>query len=244
MSDPPRAALVTGGSSGIGLAIAAALAAEGYDVTVAARGAERAEAAVRSLRDAGGSGAAITADVSDAAAVAGLLAGHRERAGRLDVLVNAAGYGGPVADLDELDERRLERILDTNLRSAVLVTRAALPMLRAAGREHAGALLVNVSSYGALHGMRGAAAYSAAKAGVLRLGEALGLDLASDGVRVTTLCPSVTDTPMARAAWSGRLAQDEMLDPRDAGEVVRFLLRVSSACAVPEVALLRTGLRL
>lgn len=244
MSDPARAALVTGGSSGIGLAIAAALAAEGYDVTVAARGAERAEAAARSLRDAGGSGAAITADVSDAATVAGLLAEHRERAGRLDVLVNAAGYGGPVADLDELDERRLERILDTNLRSAVLVTRAALPMLRAAGREHAGALLVNVSSYGALHGMRGAAAYSAAKAGVLRLGEALGLDLASDGVRVTTLCPSVTDTPMARAAWSGRLAPDEMLDPRDAGEVVRFLLRVSSACAVPEVALLRTGLRL
>jgi NAD(P)-dependent dehydrogenase (short-subunit alcohol dehydrogenase family) len=140
-----RAAIVTGGSSGIGLAIARMLLEEGYGVTVAARRPDKLASAVEQLSAGGGEVTSVAGDMGSEEVVTQVVAEHRERFGRLDVLVNNAGVGVG-ALVAEIQTKRLDMQLAVNLRSVILFYREAAEMLRAAGAEHRNALVVNTSS--------------------------------------------------------------------------------------------------
>jgi NAD(P)-dependent dehydrogenase (short-subunit alcohol dehydrogenase family) len=144
-----RAALVTGASSGIGLAIARTLGEDRYGVTVCARRMEKLERAAEGLRAAGIDAAPVAASVARAEEVEAVVRAHRERFGTLDVLVNNAGYGGPTGPLERLESRRLDLLLRVNLRAAWIAIRESEQMLRAAGAEHGKALVVNTASVAA-----------------------------------------------------------------------------------------------
>ena len=127
-----RAALITGGSSGIGLAIARALAEDGYGVTISARRPDKLEGARRELEAAGVDVQAIPAQMTVEEEIHGLFDAHKEKFGRLDVLVNNAGVGigAPMA---EIQTKHLDMQLGVNLRAVIIGTRQGLPMLREAG---------------------------------------------------------------------------------------------------------------
>ena len=222
-----RAALVTGGSSGIGLAIARMLRDEGFGLTLASRRAERVEAAAEEL-----GAEAVAADVASEDDCARLVAAHRERFGRLDVLVNSAGIGigGLVEDLPP---KHFDLQVGVNLRGLFLVTRAAIPILR---ESHG--WIVNLASIAGTLPTPGLATYGATKAAVISLTRSLNEELDGDGVRAVAICPGFVDTPMAE--WSG-LAGDEMIQPEDCAEVVRMLLRLSAHARVPQVVIERAG---
>jgi NAD(P)-dependent dehydrogenase (short-subunit alcohol dehydrogenase family) len=234
-----RAALITGGSSGIGLAIARVLGEEGYGLTLSARRAEKLEAAAEGLRDEGYDVLAVAANITEEEAIKDVVAQHRERWGRLDVLINNAGLGigGSVADTET---KKLDLQLDVNLRGVYLVARESIPMLKEAGAEHGKALIVNTASIAGKRGQGFLPAYSATKFGVVGLSEALHKELGQDGIQVTALCPAFVATPMTE--WiEGQVPKAEMIQPEDIGESVRFLLKVSPACIVPEIQFLRRG---
>lgn len=234
-----RAALVTGGSSGIGLAIARALAEDGYGVTISARRADKLQAAVDALASEGLDVVAAAADVSGEEQVVKLIADHEDRYGRLDVLVNNAGVGigGPLA---EIETKKLDMQLDVNLRSYVIATREALPMLKQAGAEHGKALIVNTASIAGKSGQAWLAVYSATKAGVIGLSQATQGEVGADGIQCTALCPGFVDTPMTE--WvREQVEPKEMIRPEDLAETVRLLLRTSPNCLIPEVVYTRPG---
>ncbi|MGB2850966.1 MAG: SDR family oxidoreductase [Solirubrobacterales bacterium] len=234
-----RAAVVTGGSSGIGMAIARALGEDGYAVTVSARRPDKLQAAVDELATEGLEVTAAPADVSDEEQVVKLFADHKERYGRLDVLVNNAGLGigGPLA---EIETKKLDMQLNVNLRSYVIAIREAAPMLTAAGAEHRKALIVNTASIAGKAGQGWLAVYSATKAGVIGLTQAAQTELASEGIQCTALCPGFVDTPMTE--WiRGQVDPKDMIKPEDLAETVRLLLRTSPNCLIPEIVYTRPG---
>jgi len=234
-----RAALITGGSSGIGLAIARALGEDGYRLTISARRPDKLEAAAQQLRDDGFDVEAMPANMADEDEITKLVEAHRERCGRLDVLVNNAGLGvgGAVADAET---KKLDLQLNVNLRAVYLLARDAIPMLKEAGAEHGKALMVNTASYAGKSGQGWLAAYSATKFGVVGLSQALHKELSNDGIQVTALCPGFVATPMTD--WiEGQIPKDEMIQPEDIAEAVRFLLRTSRNCVVPELQFVRPG---
>ena len=220
-------ALVTGGSSGIGLAIARMLREEGYALTLAARKVERLEAAAAELE-----AASVAVDVRDDEACAGLVAAHLDRHGGLDVLVNCAGVGiaGRIGDTQT---KHWDLQQSVNLRGAFLVTREALPALR----ESRG-YVVNLASIAGTIPTPGLAAYGAAKAALIALTRSLDREEAESGVRASAICPGFVDTPMAE--WTG-IAGQEMIQPEDCAEIVRALLRLTPHARVPVVVLERAG---
>jgi NAD(P)-dependent dehydrogenase (short-subunit alcohol dehydrogenase family) len=222
-----RAALITGGSSGIGLAIARMLRDEGYDLTLTSRRTEKVEAAAKEL-----GAAAIAADLSNDADCARVVAGHRERFGRLDVLVNSGGVGF-ASPIEDLPLKQLDLTLGVNLRGLFLVTQAAIPMLR---ESHG--WIVNVASIGGTMPAPGLAAYGATKAAVIALSRSLNAELDKDGVRTVALCPAWVDTPMAE--FTG-IPGDKMIQPEDCAEIVRMCLRLSPHARVPQVVVERAG---
>jgi NAD(P)-dependent dehydrogenase (short-subunit alcohol dehydrogenase family) len=222
-----RAAIVTGGSSGIGLAIARMLRDEGYDLTLASRRPEKVEAAAKEL-----GAVAVAADVADEAACERLVAGHRERFGRLDMLVNSAGIG-IAGTVESLSAKHLDLTIGVNLRGLFLVTQKAIPMLR----ESRG-WIVNLASIAGTLPTPGLSSYGATKAAVISLTRSLNEELDADGVRAVAICPGFVDTPMAE--WSG-IPGDEMIQPDDCAEIVRMCLRLSPHARVPQVVIERTG---
>src|SRR3954468_5392711 len=157
-----RAALVTGASSGIGLAIAHMLGEEGYALTVAVRRPEKLEGAVEELRGKGHEVEYVAGNLGDEDVIKSVVAAHRERFGRLDVLVNNAGVGIGAA-VAEIETKKLDMQLDVNLRSYVLFYREAAELLRAAGAEHKNALVVNTASIAGKTGQGWLSVYSATK---------------------------------------------------------------------------------
>jgi NAD(P)-dependent dehydrogenase (short-subunit alcohol dehydrogenase family) len=200
---------------------------EGYGLTLASRRAEKVQAAADEL-----GAAAVAADVSDPDACARLVAEHRERFGRMDVLVNSAGVGIG-GNIESLQPKHLDLQLDVNLRGLYLVTQAAIPLLR----ESRG-WIVNLASIAGTIPTPGLAAYGATKAAVISLTRSLNGELDADGVRAIAICPGFVDTPMAQ--WSG-IAPDEMIRPEDCAEVVRMALRLSPNSRVPQVVIERMG---
>jgi len=234
-----RAAIVTGASSGIGLAIARVLGQEGYSLTVAARRPDKLEAAAEGLKAEGFDVQAVAANVSDEAEIQKVVAAHSERYGRLDVLINNAGVGVGAA-VGEIDTKRLDMQLDINLRSIVLFYRECMPMLRAAAAEHKNVLVVNTSSISGKRGEAWLSVYSATKHGVVGWTEAMNKEIGSEGIKSTALCPAFVDTPMTDFV-KGQISADDMIRPEDIAESVRYLIKVSPACVVPEIMFLRPG---
>ena len=233
-----RAALVTGGSSGIGLAIARALGQDGYGITVSARKPDKLEQAVKELESEGLDVLAQPANMANEEDIQALAAAHRERFGRLDVLVNNAGVGigGPIADAQT---KKLDMQLDVNLRAVYLMTRECIPALKEAGAEHRKALIVNTASIAGKVGQGWLAAYSATKFGVVGLTQAMHKELANDGIQCTALCPGFVATNMTD--WVEGVPKEDMIQPEDIAEAVRYLLRTSPACLVPELQFIRPG---
>ncbi len=234
-----RAAIVTGASSGIGLAIARVLGEEGYGVTMAARRPEKLEAAVAGLAADGLDVHGVAANVSDETEIQRVVATHRERYIRLDVLVNNAGVGVGQA-VAEIETKRLDMQLDINLRSIVLFYRECVPLLKEAAAEHRNALVVNTSSISGKRGEAWLSVYSATKHGVVGWTEAMNKELGADGIKSTALCPAFVDTPMTDFVKEHVPAED-MIRPEDIAEAVRYLLKVSPACVVPEMMFVRPG---
>ena len=234
-----RAALITGGSSGIGLAIARVLGEEGYGLTISARRPEKLEAAAQVLRDDGLDVHSVPANMTEEPEIAKVVEEHRDRFGRLDVVVNNAGIGigGSVADAQT---KKLDLQLNVNLRAVYLIARETIPLLKEAGAEHGKALMVNTASIAGKHGQGWLAAYSATKFGVVGLSQALHKELSNDGIQVTALCPGFVATAMTD--WiEGQVPKDEMIQPEDIAQAVRFLLATSPACIVPEIDFIRPG---
>lgn len=235
-----RAAIVTGASSGIGLAIARVLGEEGFALTLAARRPEKLAAAADGLRAEGYEVHDVAAALSEETAVQQVVAAHKERYGRLDVLVNNAGVGvgAPVA---EIQTKRLDMQLDVNLRTIVLFYRECAELLRAAAAERGTAQVVNTASISGKRGQPWLSVYSATKAGVIGWTEAMNKELAPEGIKSCALCPAFVDTPMTDFAKAGGISAEAMIRPEDVAESVRLLLRVSAACLIPEIIFERVG---
>ncbi len=165
-----RAALVTGGSSGIGLAIARALGQDGYGITLSARRPDKLENAAQGLRDDGLDVVAAPANMVDEEDIKKVVAAHRERFGRMDALINNAGIGIGAAVADT-ETKKLDLQLSVNLRAVYLVARECIPMLKEAGAEHGKALIANTASIAGKHGQGWLSAYSATKFGVVGLSQ-------------------------------------------------------------------------
>ena len=234
-----RAAIVTGASSGIGLAIAKVLGEEGYGVTIAARRAEKLDGAFKGLQAEGFDVHSIAANVSDEDEIKRVVASHQDRYGRLDVLVNNAGVGvgAPVADIQT---KHIDMQLNINLRSIVIFYRECIAMLRQAAAEHKNALVVNTASISGKRGEAWLSVYSASKHGVVGWTEAMNKELGAEGIKSTALCPAFVDTPMTDFV-KGHVPAEEMITPNDIAEAVRFMLRTSPACFVPEIMFVRPG---
>jgi NAD(P)-dependent dehydrogenase (short-subunit alcohol dehydrogenase family) len=232
-----RAAIVTGGSSGIGLAIARALGEDGYGVTISARRPDKLEAAKDELLSAGLDVQAVPANLVDEDEIKGMVDAHRETYGRLDVLVNNGGVGIG-GEIQEAATKHIDMQIGVNLRSYVIATREALPLLKEAGAEHGKALIVNTSSIAGKQGQGWLAVYSATKAGVIGFSQATQKEVGNSGIQVTALCPGFVDTAMTD--WvEDQVPREEMIRPEDVAESVRFVLRTSPACLVPEVVFQR-----
>ena len=222
-----RAALVTGGSSGIGLAIARALRDEGFDLTLASRTREKVEAAAGEL-----GAVAVVADVAREDDCRRIVDEHRDRHGRLDVLVNSAGLGIGGA-VDELPTKHLDLQLQVNLRGLMLVTAAALPLLR-----EAHGLVVNLASIAGTMGTPMLPVYGATKAAVIQFTNTINRGEQEHGVRATAISPGFVDTPMTDFA---PVPKEQMIRPEDCAEIVRLLLRLSPHARVPHVVVERVG---
>jgi NAD(P)-dependent dehydrogenase (short-subunit alcohol dehydrogenase family) len=227
-----RAAIVTGSSSGIGLAIADVLGQEGYALTLAARRAEKLEQAAQGLADKGYTVEHVAGPLGDEDAVKAVVAAHRERYGRLDVLVNNAD--------SEIYTKKLDMQLSVNLRSLILFYRETVDLLRVAGAEHGSALVVNTASISGKRGQPWLSVYSATKGAVVNFTEAMHKELSGDGIKSTALCPGWVETPMTEFI-QGQVPAEQMIRPGDIGEAVRLLLKVSPACIIPEIQFIRPG---
>lgn len=186
-----KVAVVTGASSGIGEATAAALAAQGASVAVSARRKDRLDALVSRIRDAGGKAQAFAADVADEAEANNLIKEARAAFGRLDILVNNAGVMllGPINNADTEDWRRM---MQTNVLGLMYATHAALPLMKAQGGGH----IVNISSVAGRTARAGAGVYNASKWGVGAFSESLRQEVYKDHIRVTIIEPGAVATEL------------------------------------------------
>ncbi len=236
---PNRAAIVTGASRGIGRAIAETLAAEGYDLTITARKPDTLEQAADALRQNGSEIQSVAANLIGEEAIQEVVRRHRERFGRLDVLVNNAGIGIGAA-AGEHQTKYVDLQLGVNLRSIILFYRECLDMLRQAGAEHRSALVINLSSMAGKSPQPWLSVYAATKAAVVAYTRAMNLELNGDGIKSVAFCPGFVDTDMSDFIKE-QIPAEEMLRPSDISEAVLFLLRVSPSCVVPEIVFGRAG---
>lgn len=234
-----RAAIVTGGSGGIGLAIARTLGEEGYALTLSARRPEKLEEAVAGLREDGIELQTVPANVAAEEELVGVFSAHKEKYGRLDALVNNAGIGIGGA-MDQIESKHLDMQLAINLRSVVIGTREGLPLLREAGAEHGKALLLNTASIAGKGGQVFLSVYGATKAAVINFTQATAKETNGQGIQCTAFAPGFVDTAMTDFIKS-EVGAEKMIQPSDIGEAVRFLLHVSPNCHIPEIVFNRPG---
>lgn len=231
-----QTALITGGSSGIGLAIASMLLEEGMAVAIAARDKQKLDQARQSLEKTEKKGAkviAIPADVSKAEQVAAFVEQAVDAFGRIDLLVNNAGIArfNPIEDLSEEDWDETQNI---NLKGAFLCTKAVLPVMKRQGSGY----VVNISSVAGKSGFTGASAYCASKFGMIGLTESLLEEAIQHQIRATAICPGYVATPMVSAV---PIPQGEMIPPEDIGKLVVGLLHLSPLTIIKEIVVNRKG---
>jgi ketoreductase len=198
-----RVALITGGTSGIGLAVANTLGGRGLKVFICSRDAEAVQETVGKLRSDGCQAAGVAADVRRRADVKRLVGTAVEQYGHVDVLVNNAGRSGGGVTADISDDLWYD-VIDTNLNGVFLVTREVLT----AGKllERGWGRIINIASTGGKQGVVLGAPYSASKHGVVGFTKALGLELAKTGITVNAVCPGYVETPLAQRVRQGYAA--------------------------------------
>lgn len=224
-----KVALITGGGRGIGLAMARAFAREGYAVVISGRDEKRLKAAAREL--AKSSRAKITAlpcDVRDLASVEKLFAEIRRQYPAIDALVNNAGVAHALATVEKLPVETWKQVMDINLTGTFLVTRAALPLMRA------GSTIVNNLSLAAVKVFEGMAAYNASKAGALGFTNVLREELRKRGIRVLALLPGATDTEIWEQFWP-EAPKEKMLSPDIVARAVMLAVTAPASAAVEEI---------
>lgn len=227
--------MITGGSSGIGRACALGLAADGYDVTIVGRSRSALQAVCSAGEGADGAIHHVVADLADAGSIEGVVAEHRSRYGRLDVLLSNAGtyFEGP---LEETGVEETDNQLDLNLRATHLLVRECLPMLSVAGESHRKALVAVTASIAGKRAFGNLAMYSASKAGVIGWTQGAHLELSPRGIQVTALCPGFVDTPML-----AETSEQDLISPESVHQALRFLLSTDPNCMIPELQLVRPG---
>ena len=190
-----RVAIVTGGNGGIGLGMARGLAGAGASVVVVGRNAAKSDAAVRELGKLGAEAMAVSADVSEEAAVNRLVSAARERFGRIDILINNAGTNIRKA-LHEYSLDEWHRVMNTNLTSAFLCSRAVHPEMKAAG----GGKVINIGSMMSIFGASFSPAYGASKGGIVQLTKSAAIAWAPDNIQVNAVLPGWIDTELTQGA--------------------------------------------
>ena len=212
-----KAALVTGGTRGIGRAIAEALLTEGFSVAVCGRTREGVDRAVGELESLGGVVGAVC-DVGRFEDVKALYSTIEESFGRLDILVNNAGVRG-FGRVDEVSPEQWREVIETNLNGPFYCSRLAIPMMKKAG----GGFIVNIGSLAGKHAFAGGAAYNASKFGLKGFTEAMMLDVRHDNIRVTTIMPGSVQTNFGGRGTEGG---EWKIDPAHIAETVVHLLRM------------------
>lgn len=226
-----KVALITGGGTGIGRAIALAFAREGAKLAVAGRRKEKLNETIREMEKQGGQGLAIVCDVAKAKDAAHAVRETAKHFGRLNVLVNNAGVLH-ASTIEGIAEEEWDRLMTINLKGPFLMCRAALPEFRKAG----GGAIINVGSVLGLVAMKDRAAYCASKGGVTLLTKAMALDHAHENVRSNCICPSIVETELVqglfaaseegkalRKARIGQIPIGRMGRPEDVAELAVFL---------------------
>ena len=231
-----QTAVVVGASSGMGRAIAVALAREGFHVVAAARRAERLEELERQLRDAGCSVEVCVTDVARLDDVQRLIEQARQRTGRIELLVYATGTNLPARGLSVLNHENWLRLIETNLTGAFACTQAVLPVMRSARNG----LIVYLSSACVQMPDVSGVAYQASKHGLVGLAHGTRVEEKSNGIRTTILFPGLCDTEILdqRPVPTPREVLDEALAPEDVAASVLFLARLPARAVVPEMQLL------
>lgn len=190
-----KVAIITGASSGIGRAAALLFARQGAKLVLSARGGERLEAVAEEIRTAGGATIAIPGDVSEEAHHQALVDAAQAEFGGLDIAFNNAGTTGPIGALPALSMTEWQDVLAVNLTSGFLAAKYQLPAMEARG---GGSLVFTSTFVGYTAGFPGLAAYAASKSGLVGLVQVLASEYGPKGIRVNTLLPGATDTPMGR----------------------------------------------
>ena len=223
-----KVAIVTGGSKGIGAGICEVFCAQGAHCYVIARHQDAIDAKVAELRDAGGTATGVACDVGKAEPVRAMVERVVADAGRIDVLVNNAGYHISKG-VETLTEEEWDFLIDTNLKSVFLCTRHALPHLK-----QTRGVVINMSSMVGLVGQPNASAYAATKGGIIALTKNMAIDLAPYGIRVNVICPGWIQTPLVED-WFGQ--QDDPAAARQYVYAQHPLNRIGTVQEVGKAAL-------
>ena len=222
-----KSALVTGGSAGIGLALARMLRDDGYELTLVARRPEPLQDAAAEI-----GALAVAANLGDPDECVRAVAAHAERYGEMSVLVNSAGIGIG-GEFAKQDTKRIGLQLDVNLRATLVVTRESLPLLRES-RGH----VITLASIAGTIPTPGLAVYGATKAALISFTNSINREEAEHGVRATAISPAFVATRMTE--WTG-LREEEQIQPDDIVELVRAVLRLSPKARVPNIVVERVG---
>jgi 3-oxoacyl-[acyl-carrier protein] reductase len=228
-----KVALVTGGTSGIGLAIAQALLEEGMYVSICGRDKDRLRKAEKTLNGYSKNLIAMSIDVSDKSQVKKWVRASVDQAGRVDVLINNAGVA-KWAEVENITDEHLNYQLNVNLRGPLYCSQAVLPFMKEQGSGY----IINISSICGKFGFAGTAAYSASKFGLMALSDSLREEGAAHNIKVTAICPGYVATPMVTDA---PVPKEQMIRPEDIARTVLFLLNLSEYATIKELIITRKG---
>lgn len=223
-----KVAVITGGGSGIGLAMARVFAASGYSVIITGREAKRLQKAAATISADKKTVAGIPCDVRDPASVKNLFHEIAKQHSSIDVLINNAGVAHSLAPVDQLPVETWKEVIDTNLTGTFLVTRAALPLMRTGGT------IVNNLSVAALQPFAGMSAYNASKFGALGFTQALREDLRKRGIRVLALLPGATDTEIWSQFWPDA-PKEKMISAETVAQAVLHAVSAPANTTIEEI---------
>ena len=224
-----KLAVITGGSRGIGLALARTFAGASYKVIITGRHAASLKTAADSLKT--NDVETLAFDITDPVAVQNAVQQIKQRHSTVDVLINNAGVAHALAAADQLSIETWKKVIDTNLTGTFLVTRAALPLMRAGGT------IVNNLSVAAVQPFAGMSAYNASKFGAMGFTQALREDLRKRGIRVVALMPGATDTDIWQQFWPDA-PRAKMVSPDTVAEAVLHAVSAPANASIDEIRVL------